>query len=213
MIRAVIFDMDGVLVDTEWFYNRRRVAYLATKGITFDEIPDLSGSYDEAIWRFFVPDDDEKRERLAREYKEVYSPQHPAPFAELMNDGARDVFFELSRAGFKTAIASSSYRELIDEFIEVAGIADVLDLALSGHECPAFKPDPAIYTLAMERLGVTPDQTLVIEDSPTGIIAGKRAKAEVWALRPREGVHLDQHEADRVIDSLRAIPEELRRNS
>ena len=44
MIKAVLFDMDGVLVDTEWFYNRRRVAFMEEKGFHFDEIPDLSGS-------------------------------------------------------------------------------------------------------------------------------------------------------------------------
>ena len=43
MIKAVLFDMDGVLVDTEWFYNRRRVAFMEEKGFHFDEIPDLSG--------------------------------------------------------------------------------------------------------------------------------------------------------------------------
>ena len=64
MIKAVLFDMDGVLVDTEWFYNRRRVAFMEEKGFHFDEIPDLSGSNEPAIWEALVPDDVELRERL-----------------------------------------------------------------------------------------------------------------------------------------------------
>ena len=140
MIKAVLFDMDGVLVDTEWFYNRRRVAFMEEKGFHFDEIPDLSGSNEPAIWKALVPDDVELRERLRVEYKQVYSPDHPVPYAELLNEQTEPVMRELHERGVKCAIASSSYRELIDELVDIAGIADVLDYTISGHECSAFKP-------------------------------------------------------------------------
>ena len=140
MIKAVLFDMDGVLVDTEWFYNRRRVAFMEEKGFHFDEIPDLSGSNEPAIWEALVPDDVELRERLRVEYKQVYSPDHPVPYAELLNEQTEPVMRELHKRGVKCAIASSSYRELIEELVEIAGIADVLDYTISGHECSAFKP-------------------------------------------------------------------------
>ena len=112
---------------------------------------------------------------------------------------------ELHERGVKCAIASSSYRELIDELVEIAGIADVLDYTISGHECSAFKPDPEIYLRAMEALGVEPAECLVIEDSPLGIEAGKRSGARVLALRPHEGVNLDQSRADAAIDNLTDI--------
>ena len=153
MIKAVLFDMDGVLVDTEWFYNRRRVAFMEEKGFHFDEIPDLSGSNEPAIWKSLVPDDVELRERLRVEYKQVYSPDHPVPYAELLNEQTEPVMRKLHERGVKCAIASSSYRELIDELVGIAGIADVLDYTISGHECSAFKPDPEIYLRAMEALG------------------------------------------------------------
>ncbi len=203
--RAVLFDMDGVLVDTEWFYNRRRVAFMEEKGFHFDEIPDLSGSNEPAIWKSLVPDDIELRERLRVEYKQVYSPVHPVPYAELLNEQTEPVMRELHERGVKCAIASSSYRELIDELVEIAGIADVLDYTISGHECSAFKPDPEIYLRAMKALGVDPAECLVIEDSPLGIEAGKRSGARVLALRPHEGVNLDQSAADVVIDNLTDI--------
>jgi len=97
------------------------------------------------------------------------------------------------------------HRELIDELVEIAGITDVLDYTISGHECSAFKPDPEIYLRAMEALGVDPAECLVIEDSPLGIEAGKRSGARVLALRPHEGVNLDQSAADVVIDNLADI--------
>ena len=89
--------------------------------------------------------------------------------------------------------------------MEIAGIADVLDYTISGHECSAFKPDPEIYLRAMETLGVEPAECLVIEDSPLGIEAGKRSGARVLALRPHEGVNLDQSAADTIIDNLTDI--------
>ena len=148
MIKAVLFDMDGVLVDTEWFYNRRRVAFMEEKGFHFDEIPDLSGSNEPAIWEALVPDDIELRERLRVEYKQVYSPDHPVPYAELLNEQTEPVMRELHKRGVKCAIASSSYRELIDELVEIADIADVLDYTVSGHAGCASDPkaDPLLST-------------------------------------------------------------------
>ena len=205
MIKAVLFDMDGVLADTERFYNRRRVAYMEEKGFHFDEIPDLSGSNEPAIWEALVPGNLTLREELLAEYKKRYCPAHPIPYAELLNEQTEPVMRELHERGVKCAIASSSYRELIDELVEIAGIADVLDYTISGHECSAFKPDPEIYLRAMEALGVDPAECLVIEDSPLGIEAGKRSGARVLALRPREGVNLDQSAADTIIDNLAEI--------
>lgn len=205
MIKAVLFDMDGVLADTERFYNRRRVAYMEEKGFHFDEVPDLSGSNEPAIWEALVPGNLTLREELLAEYKKRYCPAHPIPYAELLNEQTEPVMRELHERGVKCAIASSSYRELIDELVEIAGIADVLDYTISGHECSAFKPDPEIYLRAMEALGVEPTECLVIEDSPLGIEAGKRSGARVLALRPHEGVNLDQTGADAVIDNLADI--------
>lgn len=208
MVRAVLFDMDGVLVDTEWFYNRRRCAYLEEHGFAFDEIPDLSGSNEAAIWEFFVPDDPVRREELRLGYRD-YQKTNPVPYGELLNQDTKPVMEELHARGVLQAIASSSYRSLIDELVEIADVANVLDYTVSGHECSAFKPDPEIYLRAMGQLGVEPGECLVIEDSPLGIEAGKRSGARVLALKPHEGVHLDQSGADMVIDSLWDILDEL----
>lgn len=194
--------MDGVLVDTEWFYNRRRCAYLETKGYVFDEVPDLSGTNDTYIWEYFEPDDPVRRAELRREYVEVYMKEHPVPYDELKNPDAKPVMEELKARGVACAIASSGYIDLIQELADAADINDLLDFKISGHECSAFKPDPEVYLRAMDALDVEPDECLVVEDSPIGIEAGLRSGARVLALRPHEGVLLDQSQADRVIDSL-----------
>ncbi len=208
MIKAVLFDMDGVLVDTEWFYNRRRVAYLETQGFSFDEIPDLSGSNEQAIWEYLVPDDAELRTRLRAGYG-AYQKTHPVPYAELLNRDAKPVMRELKQRGMKLAIASSGYTTFIEELVHIASLEGLLDYTLSGHDCGAFKPDPEVYLRTMEALGVQSCECLVIEDSPIGIEAGLRAGARVLALRPHEGITLDQRAAHRVIDSLWDIVDEL----
>lgn len=209
MIKAVLFDMDGVLVDTEWFYNRRRCAYLETKGFVFDEIPDLSGTNDIYVWEYFEPDDAQRRAELKREYVEQYMPAHPVPYDELKNKDAKPVMEALRERGVVSAIASSGQPEMIDELVEAAELRDVLVATVSGHEVAAFKPDPAVYLRTMELLGVTPEECLVVEDSPLGIEAGRRAGCRTLALRPREGVSLDQSKADRIIDSLWDLLEEI----
>lgn len=108
-----------------------------------------------------------------------------------------------------SAIASSGQTEMIEELIEAANLRDVLAATVSGHEVAAFKPDPAVYVRAMKLLGVAPNECLVVEDSPLGIEAGRRAGCRVLALKPREGVVLDQSGADRVIDSLWDLLEEV----
>lgn len=208
MVKAVLFDMDGVLVDTEWFYNCRRVAYLETCGIFFDETPDLTGSNDREIWERLIPDAACLRERLHDGYA-AYQIEHPVPYAELLNRDAKPVMEELCRRGVKCAIASSGHADLIAELASVAGIEHLLACTLSGHDCAAFKPDPEVYLRTMETLEVAPEQCLVIEDSPIGIEAGVRSGARVLALRPRNGVTLDQRSADRVIDSLWDILDDL----
>ncbi len=140
------------------------------------------------------------------------------PFILLMNDGktrpvdARALTFLHRFDALTTVVDAKDYglgnagtAASSDELVEIAGIADVLDYTISGHECSAFKPDPEIYLRAMEALGVEPAECLVIEDSPLGIEAGKRSGARVLALRPHEGVNLDQSAADVVIDNLTDI--------
>lgn len=209
MIKAVLFDMDGVLVDTEWFYNRRRCAYLETKGFVFDEIPDLSGTNDIYVWEYFEPDDARRRAELKREYVEQYMPAHPVPYDELKNKDAKPVMEALRERGVVSAIASSGQPEMIEELVEAADLRDVLVATVSGHEVAAFKPDPAVYLRTMELLGVAPEECLVVEDSPLGIEAGRRAGCRTLALRPREGVSLDQSKADRIIDSLWDLLDEV----
>lgn len=194
MFKAVLFDMDGVLAFTEQFYNRRRVRFLQEVGMPVDPDFDGTGSNDGEIWERLVPGDAALRERLHRAYR-AYSDVHPTPWAEVANPQTRPVFSALKGDGLMVAICSSSYRSLIEEFVDAVGVRALVDLVISGDECSAYKPDPDIYLRAMATLGVEPCQALVVEDSPLGIEAGLAAGALTCALMPPVGVELDQSRA------------------
>lgn len=201
MTKAVLFDMDGVLAFTEPYYNRRRVAYLSDNGFEVPGDSDWTGIHDDESWERCVPDDVELRERLRAGY-DAFADANPTPWAELGNRHAHATFVALRDRGVRTAICSSSPRHLIGECMDALDLRELTGYFISGDECAAHKPDPEIYLRAMRRLGARPEESIVVEDSPTGIRAGKAAGALVCALRQPDGVLLDQREADLVIDDL-----------
>ena len=201
MVKAVLFDMDGVLAFTERYYRQRRVEYLRGQGIELSGADDWTGVHDDESWQRCVPDDAVLRERLRAGY-DRFAAERPTPWAELGNRHAHPTFVALRGRGVRTAICSSSPRPLIEEFMGALDIDGLTDYFISGDECVGHKPDPEIYLRAMRRLAVRPEEAIVVEDSPTGIRAGKAAGALVCALRQPDGTPLDQREADVVLDDL-----------
>ena len=173
---------------------------------------DGTGSNDDEIWERLVPGNAALRERLHREYR-AYSDEHPTPWAEVANPQARPVFSALKDGGVKVAICSSSYRSLIEEFVDQIGARGLVDFIISGDECSAYKPDPDIYLRTMDALGLEPHEALVVEDSPLGIAAGVEAGALTCALIPPTGVELNQSQAHLRICRLSEVVDLVRRTS
>ena len=119
--------------------------------------------------------------------------------------GAAECLDELLAAGYHVGLATSSRRVAAERNLKTVGLFDKFETVTFGEDVAYGKPDPEIYQRAMEALGVEPAECLVIEDSPLGIEAGKRSGSRVLALRPHEGVNLDQSRADAVIDNLTDI--------
>lgn len=201
MVKGIIFDMDGVLVDTEAFYRQRREEFLRRMDFTVQETEDFTGSNEQAIWEALVPADKEFRSQMLMGYR-AYRRLHPAPYRKLMNPQVPELFAQLKDKGLKTGIASSSDREAVVRMTEAAGVTRLVDYIISGQDCTAHKPSPEIYLRALEALGLTSDTAVAVEDSAAGIAAAKGAGLRVYALRPRHGEAIDQSAADAVLDSL-----------
>ena len=217
--RAVIFDMDGVLVDSygAHFQAWQRLAtkhglemteaqFAATFGRTGREIIlDLWG-------RRISPDQaaalDAEKETYYRQVLQEHFPEMP---------GASRLLEGLHQAGFALAVGSSGPSENVDLVVRRLAGGRLFDATVNGMEVGAGKPDPAIFLLAARKLGVTPAHCAVIEDAPSGVQAGLRAGMAVIAVTgtaAREKLL----EADMVVDSLlelspRLIAELLDRRS
>lgn len=205
MFKAVLFDMDGVLADTESFYNRRRAAYLAKVLPGYDGPWDFAGSNDVAIWETFVPGDAVLRDRLHAGY-DRYRAEHPEDYRALGNPEAPAVFACLKDAGMLVGIASSSEVAMIERMMRETGLVGFVDAYVSGHDVERHKPAPDVYLACMEQLGVCPHECVVVEDSPTGIAAGVAAGAYVVALGQYVTPTTEQSAADLRISRLRELP-------
>lgn len=204
MVRAVIFDMDGVLVETEEYYFNRRMAFLKEKNIEplSKKMEDYIGLDNKSIWDRLLGDVP-SRESLYAEYVS-FRENNPTEFKELLRKDVPDVFERLTESGIRIAIASSSERPDIERMLDQCGLHKYIDCYLSGEDCRKTKPDPEIYLKTLHELALPKEECVVVEDSAVGIQAAKGAGLFVFAMD--SGIRsMDQSGADRRINSLSEI--------
>jgi HAD superfamily hydrolase (TIGR01509 family) len=208
-IRAVIFDFDGLIVDTEgpifevWqrIYRERDQQLPRERWLTI--IGTASGSFDPIIdlgERTGIPLDAEEMNALERLY------YREATIAQKLLPGVGRYLEDAHRLGLKTAIASSSSRQWVVEHLEKFGIQDRFDAIASRDDVTTTKPDPELYELALDRLHVSAEEAIALEDSSNGIEAAKAAGLYCVAVPNAMTTHLDLSAADLQVESLQAIP-------
>lgn len=209
--KAIIFDMDGVLVDTERYYLQRREDFFGSHQISIAHLQpsDFIGGNMKDIWPRILGTDFDVAEaqKLQMEY-EIYKNANPMPYAELLFPDVRALLDDLRIAGLKIALASSSSMTDINLMLDTHDLRDYFDVILSGNDFKESKPNPEIYLSAMRQLQVEPSESLVIEDSEKGIQAGKSAGATVWAIKDNR-FGMNQQAADEFADSLTQVKKML----
>ncbi|MDR2977134.1 MAG: HAD family phosphatase [Streptococcaceae bacterium] len=208
--KAVIFDMDGVLIDTERYYMKHWKKFFASQGFDPDLVTEkdiFGGQIEHTVSKIFPNYSPAEYTELRRKWRAYFDNVH-APVKDLLFPEVVPTLTALKNAGYKLALASSSDRAAIDHILSENSLATYFTEVLSGQDFKESKPNPEIYLTAMKRLGVVPDETLIIEDSTVGIKAGKASGATVWAIEYKD-IDIDQSEADLLIDDLSVLAEKL----
>jgi HAD superfamily hydrolase (TIGR01509 family) len=204
----VVFDMDGVITDSEPLYGEAITSVIAREGHHLsdaDHAAIMGSGFDYSVdWvraRFglrmdrqaFVAAYDEAITRLLKDHAE------PA-------DGLLGLLDQLAALGMKIGLASSAKQRWVEAVLGRLGVRGRFQSLAWGEMAVQAKPAPDLYLLAARGLGIPPEQCIAVEDTPRGIQAGLAAGMRVVAVRTAATAGLDVSQAHLVVDSLRDFP-------
>ena len=199
MIKAVLFDMDGTVLDTERILKRMLFQSAKDLGLSPDletDFPFMLGRGPAQINPYFKQkygEDFPIEEMVAHrwELSDAYIGEHGVPYKK----GAPEIFDQLRARGIKTAIATSCVPSRVEHYCKHCPMDRQVDLIVTAAEVKHTKPAPDIFLLAAERLGVKPEECAVVEDAGSGILAAHAAgmlPIFVPDLGPREASFSDK---------------------
>jgi HAD superfamily hydrolase (TIGR01509 family) len=207
---AAIFDMDGVLIDSNPFHLRKWVALLKEHRIPFDEeeLPKvILGHRNDSAFRHYFGEQltreqmHELSEELEAKFRQAFAP-HARPLP-----GLRRLMEECHASGIAMAVASSAVSKNVEFIVEALELRPYLRVILTGDEVSHPKPDPEIYLKTAAKLGVQPAACVAFEDSFVGVEAAKRAGMKCLGIAstfPAEDLRRETH-ADLVVPSFEVV--------
>jgi len=196
--KAVIFDLDGTLIDSMGMWKEIDIEYLGRFNVPLPETlqKDISGmSFTETAHyfknTFHIPDSIEEIKAAWNEMA-MYKYTHTVP----LKPGALEFLKVLKENGIKTGIATSNSVELVRAVLKSLSVEEYFDEIHTSCEVPKGKPSPDIYLLVASCLQVEPKDCLVFEDIEEGILAGKRAGMEVCAVEDEFSKQMEQEKRE-----------------
>lgn len=192
-VEAVLFDLDGTLIDSMWIWRAIDIEFLGERNILMPENlqKEIEGKsfHETAVYfknQFGLTEDLE-------EIKAIWNKMAFEKYAHGMRlkEGADRFLNLLQQKGIKMAIATSNSRPLATACLEDIGIFSYFESIVTGCEVQNGKPQPDIYLKAAKNLGINPKKCLVMEDVPMGILAGNRAGMRTCAVYDSFSEHMD----------------------
>ncbi|MCF7872293.1 HAD family phosphatase [Candidatus Woesearchaeota archaeon] len=182
MIKAIIFDFDGVVVDTEAVKFEHLSNVLVEKGFSTKDLTlkSLIGKKTRHFLQEIFPEITEKeinqiyleRSKLHKEQQEKY----------ILIEGLVDLLKFLKKSNFTIALCTGSENQLVESVLKHNKIEKYFETIVTGEDFSSSKPDPECYEKTLEKLNLNTKDVIIIEDSPAGIIAGKAVGASVFGL-------------------------------
>lgn len=211
-LKIIIFDMDGVILDSEPLHENARQMMFREFGIVPDDtFPDPVGKSSSGFWRKIIELCGIEGEPYALE-KEQYrlvakqiEENHIPP-----SDGLKEVLAWAKAHGVKIGLASSSTRVLVDDALRLLGVDEAFDYTVSGDEIKAKKPAPDAYLKVLELSGFSAENAVAIEDSCAGVTAAKNAGVFCFGYRNATSGEQNIDAADKIIENLKEILREVR---
>lgn len=208
MLKALIFDMDGVIIDSEPIHVEVNTKILKEEGITLSDSENCEfiGVRNHEMWDTLI-----KRHNIPRTVEQLLEKQKSHQMHRFLRekldpiDGIRELLREAKRMNLKIALATSSPNYFAKFVLKSLGIQVFFDQLVTAGDVSKGKPDPEIYLTAAKMLDVDPKESIAIEDAPLGIKAAQAAGMRcVGFTNPNSG-NLDISHADIVVSSIRDI--------
>ncbi len=207
-MEAFLFDMDGVIVDTQQYHSRALQQVFTEIGVSVSlaELSQYAGTKRGASFRGIAA------QRGLKLPVEQLSARKDVLFNDIIAhtqlqpiEGIPELLAKLQAAGIPMAIASSSSDAFIAYIVDCLHIRSFFDALLSGENLPESKPNPAIYLLTAQTLGVLPEQCVVLEDAALGVQAAKAAGMYCIGYQNPHSGQQDLSHADEIVASIRDI--------
>ena len=211
MVKAVIFDMDGLMIDSERVTYEGYVIECEKLGLSMEKefykrvlgrtVPEIYQEFYDRYGQSFPMDDVLKR---VHEYMEDLFQEEGVPVKE----GLVNLLAYLKTNGYRTVVATSSTRDRVDRILEQAELAKYFDASICGDEVTKGKPNPEVFLKACQKAGVEPGEAIVLEDSEAGIQASFSAGIPVICIPDMKYPEPQFAEkASKIVDSLNVVLE------
>jgi len=213
MLRAAIFDMDGVIVDSHPVHKKTWRRFLELLGKDIDEEHlnfIMEGRKRDEILRYFLGELSDEQVRALGHRKEQLFREESADMKAI--EGLREFLQQLSEAEIRLAVASSGSNGRVNYVLDLLDLRHYFQAIVTGDQVTYGKPDPTIFRVACEQLRVRPSETLVFEDSVSGVRAAKTAGMRCVGVATNGIIAvLVEAGADHIIPDFSAVPLDLMR--
>jgi beta-phosphoglucomutase len=198
MIKAVLFDFDGVLFDTEHkrFSDLKAVLKryeLELEDSTYESMLGIKTT--EFARKLFPELDKETLTKIAEERRDL---QYNELDGNRVIDGVRELLGFLKSKGLKLAVVTGSRRFIVEELLEMHELSSYFEIVITGEDFKSTKPDPECFRMAVESFGFKPEEAIVIDDAAAGVRAAKALGCKAFGLK----TYLKGDELDKIADKV-----------